>query len=108
MGHEEQADRMEEDADKLEQHSDQLGERIEEVESDWERKEEVASVPGAQPDPDAAGADEWGVTSERGPVPRPDQGWLPGAVRRRVAASVPQPAVAERRAGDGPVDRRRA
>jgi hypothetical protein len=62
MEYEEQADRMDEDADKLEQHSDQLGERIEEVESDWERKEQDASVPGAQPDPDedpdAAGTDE--------------------------------------------------
>jgi hypothetical protein len=52
MEYEEQADRMDEDADKLEQHSDQLGERIDEVESDWERKEQDASVPGAQPDPD--------------------------------------------------------
>ena len=52
MEYEEQADRMEEDADKLEQHSDQLGKRIEEVESDWERKEQDDSVPGAQPDPE--------------------------------------------------------
>jgi hypothetical protein len=50
MEHEEQADRMEEDADKLERHSDQLGERIEDIESDWERKEQDVSVPGAQPD----------------------------------------------------------
>ena len=66
MEHEEQADRMEEDAEKMEQHSDQLGERIEDIEDDWERKEQDPSVPGAQPDtddgpagdPDAAGAEE--------------------------------------------------
>jgi hypothetical protein len=50
MEHEEQADRMDEDAERMEQHSEQLGERIDDVESDWERKEEDASVPGAQPD----------------------------------------------------------
>ena len=54
--HEEQADRMEEDAEKLEQHSDTLGERIDDIESDWERKEQDPAVPGAQPD--NAGADE--------------------------------------------------
>ena len=51
MEHEEQADHMEQDADKLEQHSEQLGERIENVQDDWERKEQDVSVPGAQPDP---------------------------------------------------------
>jgi hypothetical protein len=67
MEHEEQADRMEEDADRMEQHSEQLGERIDDIEDDWERKEQDVSVPGAQPDrddedgtddPDAAGAEE--------------------------------------------------
>ena len=67
MEHEEQADRMEEDAERMEQHSEQLGERIDDIEGDWESKEQDASVPGAQPDrddedgtgdPDAAGADE--------------------------------------------------
>jgi hypothetical protein len=69
MEYEEQADRMEEDAEKLEQHSEQLGERIDDIENDWERKEDDPSVPGAQPDteeeeetgtgnPDAAGAEE--------------------------------------------------
>jgi hypothetical protein len=63
MEHEEQADRMEEDADKLERHSDQLGERIDDIQDDWERKERDVSVPGAQPDPDeddedTAGADD--------------------------------------------------
>ena len=52
MEHEEQTDRMEEDADKLEQHSEQLGERIDDVQDDWRRKEQDVSVPGAQPDPD--------------------------------------------------------
>jgi phage shock protein A len=50
MEHEEQADRMEQDADKLEQHSEQLGERIDNVEDDWEQKEQDVSVPGAQPE----------------------------------------------------------
>ena len=74
MEYEEQADRMEEDADKLERHSDQLGERIEDVESDWERKEHDPSVPGAQLDPDeeeepVAGvdADEERLSEEGGP-----------------------------------------
>jgi hypothetical protein len=69
MEYEEQADRMDEDAEKLEQHSEQLGERIDDIENDWERKEDDPSVPGAQPDPDeeeergtgnpdAAGAEE--------------------------------------------------
>jgi hypothetical protein len=52
MEHEEQAERMEEDAERMEDHSDKLGERIEDVESDWERKEQDPAVPGAQPDPD--------------------------------------------------------
>ncbi|MEA2408711.1 MAG: hypothetical protein QOE69_2830 [Thermoleophilaceae bacterium] len=52
MEHEEQADRMEEDAERMEEHSEQLGERIDDVQSDWEQKEQDASVPGAQPDPD--------------------------------------------------------
>jgi hypothetical protein len=50
--HEEQADRMEEDAERMEQHNDQLGERIDDIEGDWERKEQDPSVPCARPDPD--------------------------------------------------------
>jgi hypothetical protein len=50
--HEQEADRMEEDAEKLEEHSETLGERIDDVEGDWERKEQDPAVPGAQPDPD--------------------------------------------------------
>jgi hypothetical protein len=52
MEHDEQADRMEEDAGRMEEHSDQLGERIDDVQSDWEQKEQDVSVPGARPDPD--------------------------------------------------------
>ena len=52
MEHDEQADRLEDDADTLEQHSDQLGERIDDAQDDWERKEQDPSVPGARPDPD--------------------------------------------------------
>jgi hypothetical protein len=64
MEHEEQAERMEEDAERMEEHSEQLGERIDDVGSDWERKEQDPSVPGAQPEeetstghPDNAGDD---------------------------------------------------
>jgi hypothetical protein len=74
MEHEEQADRMAEEAERMEQHSEQLGERIDDVEDDWERKEQDASVPGAQPDPGkdeepVAGvdADEDVVSEEGGP-----------------------------------------
>ena len=63
--HEQQADRMEEDAERMEEHSEQLGERIDDIESDWESKEQDPAVPGARPDPDEgtgnpdnAGADE--------------------------------------------------
>jgi len=73
MEHEEQAERMERDADRMEEHSEQLGERIDEVESDWERKEKDASVPGARPDPGeeesvpGVNADEDIVSEEGGP-----------------------------------------
>ena len=74
MEHEEQADRMEEDAERMEEHSDQLGERISDVESDWERKEQDPTVPGAQPDDDeeeesvpGVDADEEVVSEEGGP-----------------------------------------
>ena len=42
MEHEEKADRMEEDAERMEEHSDQLGERIDDIQSDWESKEQDA------------------------------------------------------------------
>jgi hypothetical protein len=48
--HEREADRMEEDAERMEQHNERLGERIDDIESDWERKEQDPAVPGAQPD----------------------------------------------------------
>ena len=74
MEYEEQADRMEEDAERMEEHSDQLGERISDVESDWERKEQDPAVPGAQPDADeeeesvpGVDADEEVVSEEGGP-----------------------------------------
>ena len=50
--HERQADRMEEDAEQMEEHNEQLGERIDEIEGDWEQKEQDPAVPGARPDPD--------------------------------------------------------
>ncbi len=52
MEHDEQAERLEDDADTMEQHSDQLGDRIDDIQEDWEHKEKDVSVPGAQPDPD--------------------------------------------------------
>jgi hypothetical protein len=52
MEHEEQAERMAEDANRLEEHSEQLGERIDDIEGDWERKEQDPAVPGARPDPE--------------------------------------------------------
>ena len=52
MEHDEQAERMEEDAERMEEHSNQLGERIDDVQGDWERKEQDPAVPGARPDPD--------------------------------------------------------
>ena len=65
---------MEEDAEKMEQHSEQLGERIDDIESDWERKEQDPSVPGARPDPGeeeesvpGVDADEEVVSEEGGP-----------------------------------------
>jgi hypothetical protein len=74
MEHEEQADRLEENAERMEHHSEQLGERIDDVEGDWERKEEDASVPGAQPDPGeeeesvpGVDADEDVLSEEGGP-----------------------------------------
>jgi hypothetical protein len=74
LDHEEQAERMEEDAERMEQHSEQLGERIEDVQGDWESKEQDVAVPGAQPDPDeeeepAAGVntDEDLMSEEGGP-----------------------------------------
>ena len=74
MEHEEQADRMEEDADRLERHSEQLGDRIDDIQEDWERKEQDVSVPGAQPDPGeeeeslpGVNTDEETVSEEGGP-----------------------------------------
>jgi hypothetical protein len=74
MEHDEQANRMEEDADRMEQHSEKLGDRIDDVEADWERKEQDASVPGARPDPGedeesvpGVNADEEVVSEEGGP-----------------------------------------
>ncbi len=74
MEHEEQADRMEEDAERMEQHADQLGDRIDDVQTDWEQKEQDPAVPGARPDPDeeeesvpGVNADEEVVSEEGGP-----------------------------------------
>jgi hypothetical protein len=74
MEHEEQAERLEEDAERMDEHSEKLGERIDDIESDWERKEQDPSVPGAQPDPGeeeepapGVNTDEEVVSEEGGP-----------------------------------------
>jgi hypothetical protein len=74
MEHDEQAERMEEDAERMEEHSGRLGDKIDEVESDWDRKEQDPAVPGAQPDPGedeepvpGVNTDEKVVSEEGGP-----------------------------------------
>jgi hypothetical protein len=74
MEHEERADRMEEDAERMEEHSEQLGDRIDDAQGDWERKEQDPAVPGARPDPGddeepmpGVNADEEAVSEEGGP-----------------------------------------
>ena len=49
MSREEPAERLERDADRLEEQGDRLEQHIDETRSDWESKEQDASVPGAQP-----------------------------------------------------------
>jgi len=74
MEHDEQAERMEHDADQMEEHSEKIGERIDDVQGDWERKEQDPAVPGARPDPEAeeepvagVNTDEEVVSEEGGP-----------------------------------------
>ena len=74
MEHDKHAERMEHHADRMEEHSEQLGDRIDDVEDDWERKEQDISVPGAQPDPGeeeesmpGVDSDEEVVSEEGGP-----------------------------------------
>src|SRR4029079_2653358 len=99
---------MEDERERMEHHWEQLGERIEDVQEDWEQKEHDPSVPGAQPEEsdeppeeEAAepashdGADEQCVTAACGRVPRAGKGWARRAIRGRAPAAVPQPAVAE-------------
>jgi hypothetical protein len=70
MEHEEQAERMEKEAERMEEHSEQLGERIDDIESDWERKEQDPAVPGARPDPDEV-VPEDDPGSDEGETPSP-------------------------------------
>jgi hypothetical protein len=75
MEHEEQAERMEEDAERMEEHNEKLGERIDDIQDDWESKEQDPAVPGARPDADeddeeplpGVNADEDVVSEEGGP-----------------------------------------
>lgn len=48
--HDTQADRMERQAQEMEEQSQRLDRRIDATKSEWEAKEQDASVPGAQPD----------------------------------------------------------
>jgi hypothetical protein len=74
MEHDQEAEGIADDAERMEEHSDKLGDRIDDIQDDWERKEQDPSVPGAQPGPDeeeepAAGVntDEEIVSEEGGP-----------------------------------------
>lgn len=49
--HDKVATEAEREADDLEHQGDKLGEEIEATKSDWERKQEDTTVPGAVPDP---------------------------------------------------------
>jgi hypothetical protein len=55
---ERQAEELEREADKLERESDRVGAEIVDARRDWERKQEDAAVPGAQPDGDDAENEE--------------------------------------------------
>ena len=50
MEHQERADELEREAGRMERESELVGGKIEEVQRDWEAKEQDQSVPGAQPD----------------------------------------------------------
>jgi hypothetical protein len=41
---------MEDEIEELERHSDEVGGDIEDARSDWERKQDDPSVPGAEPE----------------------------------------------------------
>jgi hypothetical protein len=44
--------------EEMQRESERVGRDIEEAREDWEAKQHDTSVPGAQPDPDAAGAED--------------------------------------------------
>jgi hypothetical protein len=55
------AEEMEADIEEMEHHSDEVGEDIDDARSDWKRKQEDSSIPGAEADEDddaGAGDDE--------------------------------------------------
>jgi hypothetical protein len=65
---------MARDAERMEHDADRVGDHIDDARKDWEAKEQDASVPGAQPDPDeeqepvaGAEADEEALDEEGGP-----------------------------------------
>jgi hypothetical protein len=74
MEHEEETEKLSRELERLDEHSGEVGERIDDARRDWEAKEEDASVPGAQPDPDeeeepvpGVAADEETLSEEGGP-----------------------------------------
>jgi hypothetical protein len=50
--HEELHSELDADAQDLEQRAEEVGERIDDARTDWERKKEDSTVPGAQADDD--------------------------------------------------------
>jgi hypothetical protein len=79
--HEEQAERMEREVERMEHESERVGDHIDETRTEWEAKEEDASVPGARPDrdveeedaEDAPGEEKRAVTA----TPREESDQLP-------------------------------
>ena len=62
--HQDEADRLEREAERLEQEGERVGGEIDETRRDWEQKEQDASVPGAQPDPDEETDDVTGAETD--------------------------------------------
>jgi len=61
---EEPSERLEREAGRMEDESERVGGVIDGARRDWESKEQDASVPGAQPDPDEDEESVAGVDSD--------------------------------------------
>ena len=64
MRQEEPSERLEREAGRMEDESERVGGVIDGARRDWESKEQDASVPGAQPDPDEDEESVAGVDSD--------------------------------------------